>query len=60
MQIVVIVGSVVGMLLPFLLSKLRFDPASASAPLITTIADAIGVMIYFSVASVLLDLPAVG
>lgn len=60
MQIVVIVGSVVGMLLPFLLSKLRFDPASASAPLITTIADAIGVMIYFSVASVLLDLPAAG
>jgi magnesium transporter len=57
MQIVVIVGSVVGMSLPFILNKLRFDPASASAPLITTIADAIGVIIYFSVATMILDFP---
>ena len=57
MQIVVIVGSVVGMSLPFVLSKLKFDPASASAPLITTIADAVGVIIYFSVATMILDFP---
>ncbi|WP_332400417.1 magnesium transporter [Vibrio metschnikovii] len=57
MQIVVIVGSVVGMSLPFILSKLKFDPASASAPLITTIADAVGVIIYFSVATMILDFP---
>ena len=57
MQIVVIVGSVVGMSLPFILSKLKFDPASASAPLITTIADAVGVIIYFSVATTILDFP---
>ncbi|PXA72475.1 MULTISPECIES: magnesium transporter [Vibrio] len=60
MQIVVVVGSLVGMSLPFILSKLKFDPASASAPLVTTIADAVGVIIYFSVATSILDFPAVG
>lgn len=57
MQIVVIVGSVVGMSLPFLLNKMKLDPASASAPLVTSIADALGVLIYFSVASLLLEMP---
>ncbi|TVR08308.1 MAG: magnesium transporter [Planctomycetota bacterium] len=47
----VLVGSVVGMLLPFLLTKLRMDPATASAPLITSIADICGVLIYFSIAT---------
>lgn len=54
MVIVVIVGSVIGMSLPFLLSKLRLDPASASAPLITSICDGVGVLIYFFIASQLL------
>lgn len=58
MQIVVIVGSVIGMSLPFLLSRLKFDPATASAPLITSIADACGVIIYFSVATMVLDIPS--
>lgn len=58
MQLVVIVGSVIGMSLPFLLSKLKFDPATASAPLITSIADACGVIIYFAIATVILDIPA--
>lgn len=53
---VVMVGSVVGMLLPFLLHRLRFDPATASTPLITTIADVSGVVIYFSMATALLGL----
>lgn len=53
---VVMVGSVVGMLLPFLLHRLRFDPATASTPLITTIADVSGVVIYFSLATALLGL----
>ncbi|MGF1775704.1 magnesium transporter [Vibrio nomapromontoriensis] len=57
MQIVVIVGSVVGMSLPFLLNKMKLDPASASAPLVTSIADALGVLIYFSIASLILDMP---
>lgn len=54
MVLVVIVGSIIGMSLPFLLTKLNFDPATASAPLITSLADICGVMIYLSIASWLL------
>lgn len=54
MVAIVIVGSLIGMSLPFLLSKLNLDPASASAPLITTICDSLGVLIYFFIASQLL------
>jgi magnesium transporter len=60
MMIVVIVGSLIGMSLPFLLNRLKLDPAAASAPLITSLADAIGVIIYFSMATWILDLSAVG
>ena len=55
MLIVVIIGSVVGMSLPFLLSRLRLDPATASGPLVTTISDGVGVLIYFSVATAILQ-----
>jgi magnesium transporter len=54
MILVVIVGSLIGMSLPFALSKLKFDPATASAPLITSIADGAGVMIYFTIATLML------
>ncbi len=47
---VIVVGSMIGLLLPFVLSKLKLDPAAASAPLITSIADICGVLIYFSIA----------
>ncbi len=47
----VVTGSMVGLLLPFLLIRFRFDPATASAPLVTSIADITGVLIYFSIAS---------
>jgi magnesium transporter len=57
MILVVLVGSLVGMSLPFILSRLNMDPAMASAPLITSIADASGVIIYLYIASVFL-LPA--
>lgn len=50
----VLVGSLVGLSLPVLLSRFGFDPATASAPLITTIADVSGVLIYFAIASALL------
>ncbi|QBM18148.1 magnesium transporter MgtE [Marinobacter sp. JH2] len=56
MIVVVMVGSLIGMLLPFLLDKLKFDPATASTPLITTIADVSGVLIYFSIATALLGI----
>lgn len=58
MQLVVVIGSVIGMSLPFLLSRLKFDPATASAPLITSVADAVGVVIYFGMATWILDIPA--
>ena len=58
MVLIVVVGSLIGMLLPFLLSRFRLDPATASTPLVTSIADATGVLIYFSIASVLLNMPA--
>ncbi len=54
MVMVVIVGSMIGMLLPFLLTRMNLDPATASAPLITSIADICGILIYFSIATVLL------
>ncbi len=56
MFLVVIVGSLVGMSLPFLLSRLRLDPATASGPLVTTISDAVGVLVYFTVATFILSL----
>jgi len=49
-------GSLVGMLLPFGLERFRLDPATASAPLITSIADIGGVLIYFSIATRMLGL----
>ncbi|WP_025026831.1 magnesium transporter [Caldalkalibacillus mannanilyticus] len=56
MILVVIVGSLIGMSLPFLLSRINQDPATASAPLITSLADMIGVLIYFSIAAWFLGL----
>lgn len=51
MVLVVIIGSLVGMSLPFLLDRLKLDPATASAPLVTSIADITGVLVYLSIAS---------
>lgn len=59
MVLVVMFGSLVGMSLPFVLSRMRLDPATASAPLITSIADIGGVLIYFSIATAVLGLPAI-
>ncbi|MDP2298683.1 MAG: magnesium transporter [Pseudolabrys sp.] len=57
MVLIVLVGSIIGMSLPFLLSRFRIDPATASAPLVTSIADASGVLIYFSIATAFLPMP---
>ena len=56
MTLVVMVGSLIGLLLPFIFTRFKVDPATASAPLITTIADITGVLIYFNVASRVLGL----
>lgn len=58
MVLIVIVGSTIGMSLPFLLTRLKLDPATASAPLVTSICDGVGVLIYFNVANILLSVPA--
>jgi len=47
-------GSLAGSMLPFLLKRLGFDPASASAPFVATLVDVTGLIIYFSVAFVVL------
>jgi magnesium transporter len=51
---VVTFGTLAGSLLPFLLRRLGFDPASASAPFVATLVDVTGLIIYFSVASAVL------
>ncbi|RRR74577.1 MAG: magnesium transporter [Candidatus Viridilinea halotolerans] len=56
MFIVVMVGSLIGTLMPFILSRFGMDPATASGPLITSLADIAGVVIYFSLATWLLGL----
>jgi magnesium transporter len=51
---VVLWGSLAGSILPFILRGLGFDPASASAPFVATIVDVTGLVIYFSIATVVL------
>jgi magnesium transporter len=48
---VVTFGSLAGSMLPFLLKRIGFDPASASAPFVATLVDVTGLVIYFSVLS---------
>lgn len=47
----VIFGSLIGLILPFIFTKFKLDPATASAPLVTSLCDIGGVLIYFSIAS---------
>ncbi len=48
-------GTLCGSMLPFLLRRFRLDPASASAPLVATLVDVSGLVIYFEVAQSVLD-----
>ncbi|HEX6306992.1 MAG TPA: magnesium transporter [Longimicrobiales bacterium] len=48
---VVLFGTLVGSMLPFLLRRVGLDPASASAPLVATLVDVTGLLIYFFAAS---------
>jgi magnesium transporter len=52
---VVIVANLIGATLPMAIKKFGWDPAIVSAPLLTTIVDAIGLFIYFTVAKLLLN-----
>ncbi len=51
---IVLWGTLVGSLLPFVLRRLGFDPATSSAPFVATLVDVTGLIIYFSVALMLL------
>jgi magnesium transporter len=51
---VVLFGSMTGAMLPFLLRKLKLDPASASAPFVATLVDVTGLIIYFTIANLVL------
>jgi magnesium transporter len=51
---IVTFGSMTGSMLPFVLKRLRFDPATASAPFVATLVDVTGLVIYFTVAYLVL------
>ena len=52
---VVAFGTIAGSMLPFILRRCGLDPASASAPFVATLVDVTGLIIYFSVAKIILS-----
>jgi len=52
---IVLWGTLSGSMIPFLLQKLRLDPATSSAPFVATLVDVTGLVIYFSIAASLLS-----
>jgi magnesium transporter len=54
MQCIIIFSSLLGISLPFIFTRLKLDPATASAPIISSLSDIMGVIIYFSIATVVL------
>jgi magnesium transporter len=55
---VVLFGNMVGSMLPFLLQRFGFDPATSSTPFVATIADIVGLLLYFTIATWWLDMEA--
>ncbi|MDT8859558.1 magnesium transporter [Alkalihalobacillus sp. MEB130] len=49
------IATVIGATVPLIINKLKLDPAIASGPFITTVNDILGLLIYFSIATALLD-----
>ena len=52
---VILFGNLSGSMLPFILTKLNLDPAVTSAPFVATLVDVTGIIIYFSIAILLLS-----
>jgi len=52
---IVLWGTLSGSMLPFILKRLGADPATSSAPLVTTIVDIVGLIIYFTIAIIILS-----
>lgn len=55
MALTVLVAKVIGCSLPMLAKKIGFDPAVMASPFITTIVDAVSLLIYFGIATILLS-----
>ncbi len=53
--LIVLFGNIIGAMLPFILSKVGLDPAVTSAPFVATLVDVSGIIIYFSIAVLLLQ-----
>lgn len=51
---IVVAGTIAGSMLPLIMKRLGFDPAASSAPFVATFADVTGIIIYFSIATLLL------
>ncbi len=51
---IVLWGSLIGSMMPLVLKKLKLDPATSSAPFVATLVDVTGILIYFSVAVLIL------
>ena len=51
---IVLWGCIVGAMLPFVLKKVKLDPATSSAPFVATLVDVTGIVIYLSVAMLVL------
>lgn len=56
MTLIVLVGSLLGLTLPFLLDRVGLDPATASGPLVTSLCDVAGVISYFGIATLILPM----
>jgi len=53
---IVCLGTLMGSFLPMVVSRLGFDPAVVAAPIITTVVDSVGLLIYFNIAKTFLNL----
>jgi magnesium transporter len=51
---IVMWGTLSGSMIPFVLKKVKLDPATSSAPFVATLVDVTGLIIYFSIASFIL------
>jgi magnesium transporter len=60
MTLIVAAASMVGMLLPIILTRFKLDPATASVPLVTSLADIFGILIYFALAVAIFNMTIVG
>ena len=51
---IVMWGTLSGSMIPIVLKKVKLDPATSSAPLVATLVDVTGLVIYFSIAAIIL------